>query len=45
VAEARVGIADAEAGHHVTIASPEDAEALHQRTMRRLGERLAAERG
>ncbi len=27
VAEARAGIADAEAGHHVTIAGPEDAGA------------------
>jgi len=45
VAEAKAGIADADAGHHVTISGPGDAEALHQRTMRRLGQRLAAERG
>lgn len=45
VAEAKAGISDADAGRHVTISSPEDADALHQRTMRRLGERLAAERG
>jgi predicted transcriptional regulator len=45
IAEAKAGIADADAGRHVTISGPEDADALHQRTMRRLGERLAAERG
>ena len=45
VAEAQAGIADADAGRLVTISGPEDAEALHQRTMRRLGERLVAERG
>jgi len=32
VAEAEAGIADAEAGRYVTIATPEDAEALHERT-------------
>jgi predicted transcriptional regulator len=36
VTEAKAGIADAEAGRYVTIATPEDAEALHQRTMARL---------
>jgi Arc/MetJ-type ribon-helix-helix transcriptional regulator len=45
VAEAKAGIADAEAGRRVTISGPEDAEALHRRAMRRLGERTGAERG
>jgi Arc/MetJ-type ribon-helix-helix transcriptional regulator len=36
VAEAKAGIVDAEAGRHVTISGPEDAEAWHQRAMRRL---------
>jgi Arc/MetJ-type ribon-helix-helix transcriptional regulator len=45
VAEAEAGIADAEAGRYVTISTPEDAESLHKRTMARLRERLAAERG
>ena len=44
VAEAEAGIADAEAGRYVTIATPEDAEALHQRTMARLRDRLAADK-
>ena len=44
VAEAKAGIADAEAGRYVTIATPEDAEALHQRTMARLRDRLAADK-
>ena len=42
VAEAEAGIADAEAGRYVTISTPEDAEALHERTMARLRDRLAA---
>ena len=44
VAEAKAGVADAEAGRYVTIASPEDAEALHERTMARLRDRLAADK-
>ena len=44
VAEAKAGIANAEAGRYVTIATPEDAEALHQRTMARLRDRLAADK-
>jgi len=43
VSEARTGIADAEAGRYVTISSPEDVEALHDRTMARLRDRLAAD--
>ena len=42
--EAEAGITDAEAGRYVTIATPDDAEALHERTMARLRERLAADR-
>ena len=42
--EAKAGIADAEAGRSVTIATSDDAEALHERTMARLRERLAADR-
>jgi len=45
VAEAMAGIADAEAGRHVTVATPADAEAHHKQTMTRLRQRLAAERG
>lgn len=41
IAEARAGIADAEAGRYVTIASPEDSAALHDQAMTRLRERLA----
>ena len=44
VAEARAGIADAEAGRYETISSAEDAESLHNRTMARLQKRLVAER-
>ncbi len=44
VAEAEAGIADAEAGHYTTITAPEDAEALHERTMARLRDRLAADK-
>ena len=43
VTEALAGIADAEAGHYITISTPEDAQSLHQRTMERLRARLAAE--
>jgi Arc/MetJ-type ribon-helix-helix transcriptional regulator len=45
VAEAEAGIADAEAGRLLTIATPEDAEALHERTMTRLRDRLASDTG
>ena len=41
VAEAKAGIADAESGRSVTIATPDDAASLHQRTMARLQSRLA----
>lgn len=44
VAEAKTGIADAEAGRYVTIATPDDAEAFHQRAMARLRDRLAADK-
>ncbi len=40
VAEARAGIADAEAARFVTVATPEDAETLQERTMARLRGRL-----
>jgi Arc/MetJ-type ribon-helix-helix transcriptional regulator len=42
-AEAEAGIADIKAGRYTTIASPEDVEALHERTMARLHDRLAAD--
>ncbi|HUN39485.1 MAG TPA: ribbon-helix-helix domain-containing protein [Acetobacteraceae bacterium] len=42
--EAEMGIADAEAGRSVTIATLDDVEALHERTMVRLRERLAVDR-
>jgi len=45
VAEALAGIADSEAGRHVTIATPADAKTHHKQTMTRLRQRLAAERG
>ena len=45
VVEAEAGIADAETGRFVTIATPADATALHERTMTRLHDRLAADRG
>ncbi len=45
VALAHAGIADIEAGRFTTIATPEDAEALHERTMARLRARLDADRG
>ena len=43
VTEAEAGIADA--GRFVTIATPEDAAALHERTMLRLHSHMAADRG
>lgn len=43
-AEAKAGIADADAGRYVSIATSEDAEALHERTMARLRDRLAADK-
>lgn len=43
-AEALAGIADAEAGRFVAIATPADAEAWHERTMAGLRERLAADK-
>lgn len=45
VAEAKAGIADAEAGRFTAVATAEDRAALHERTMARLHERLAADRG
>jgi Arc/MetJ-type ribon-helix-helix transcriptional regulator len=44
IAEAEAGMADAEAGRYQTIATPEDAEAVHERTMTRLRKHLAADR-
>jgi Arc/MetJ-type ribon-helix-helix transcriptional regulator len=44
VSEAQAGIADAEAGRYVIITSLEDSEDLHERTMDRLRNRLAAEK-
>ncbi len=41
--EAKAGIADAEAGRYVTIATPGDAKALHQRTIAHPRNRLAAD--
>jgi Arc/MetJ-type ribon-helix-helix transcriptional regulator len=43
--EAEAGIADADAGRFIAIATPEDAASLHQRTMARLRSRLAADKG
>lgn len=43
VAEARAGIADAEAGRSMTVSSPKDSDALHRRTMARLRDRLATD--
>jgi Arc/MetJ-type ribon-helix-helix transcriptional regulator len=45
VVAAEAGILDADAGHYVTIASPQDAEALHASAMARLRARLATESG
>ncbi len=43
VAAAEAGILDADAGRYVTIASPQDAEAMHASAMARLRTRLATE--
>ena len=43
--EAEAGIFDAEAGRFVTVATPQDAAALHGRTMARLAGRLVADGG
>jgi Arc/MetJ-type ribon-helix-helix transcriptional regulator len=45
VSEAKAGIADAEAGRFVTVATPADAANLHERTMSRLRSRLAGKKG
>lgn len=45
VREAQAGIADADAGRFVTVATPEDATGLHERTMARLQSRMAADQG
>jgi len=43
VAEALAGIADAEAGHYVTITTPDTAETWREQMMERLRNRLAAD--
>ena len=43
VSEAYAGIADAEDGRYVTIASTEGAEAWHERMMARVRDRMAAD--
>jgi len=40
---AHAGIADIEAGRFATVASPQDAEALHRRAMRRVRAQLAGD--
>jgi Arc/MetJ-type ribon-helix-helix transcriptional regulator len=45
VAAAEAGIRDVEAGRYVSISSPDDAEALHDRTMWRLRGRLGTDVG
>jgi putative addiction module CopG family antidote len=45
VAEAEAGITDAEAGCFITVSSSGDAEALHERAMARLRDRLASDQG
>jgi Arc/MetJ-type ribon-helix-helix transcriptional regulator len=45
IAVAHAGTADIEAGRFTTIATPEDADALHERTMARLRARLDADKG
>jgi Arc/MetJ-type ribon-helix-helix transcriptional regulator len=45
VSEANAGIADAEAGRYVTIATPDCAEAWHERMMARLRNRPATNEG
>ena len=42
-AVAKAGIIDADAGRYVTIASPQDTEALHRKAMARLRNRLAGD--
>jgi putative addiction module CopG family antidote len=44
VAEAEAGIADAEVGRFIAVSSSGDAEALHERTMAHLRDRLASDR-
>ena len=44
IQEAQAGMADAAAGKYVTLASAEDVDAHHERTMARLRERMAEER-
>jgi hypothetical protein len=44
VTEAKAGIANAEVGRFVTIATPDDAPNLHRRAMARLQARLADDR-
>jgi Arc/MetJ-type ribon-helix-helix transcriptional regulator len=44
VAEAVAGIRDADTGRFTFVETPEDEAALHERTMARLRERLAADR-
>lgn len=43
IAEARLGILDAEAGRYTTISGPEDAVAVEQRIIARLHTRLASD--
>jgi Arc/MetJ-type ribon-helix-helix transcriptional regulator len=43
IAEAEAGIADIEAGRYTLVATTEDVEVLHERTMARLRDRLAAD--
>ena len=45
VAAAEAGIRDVEAGRYVSIASPDDAKTLHDRTMSRLRGRLGTDVG
>ena len=45
VAEAQAGIADAETGRFVAVATPEDAAKLHERAMARLHAQMAADQG
>ena len=40
---AEAGLADIEAGRYTTVATPEDARALHERLMARVRDRLSAE--
>jgi predicted transcriptional regulator len=45
VAAAEAGIRDVEAGRYVSVASPDDAKALHDRTMSRVSCRLGTDVG